>query len=148
MKSKYVTVKMKSAKVKILYANTAMKTIEETEVLIDNLNEKSLEKTAKTFVHEGCVFLQAEIVERIDGKIGIPMNVFLTFATPIVTVNDNEVQDLSDEANKYVQPKLNVICNEITRAKNRIKEIGLEAYEAEKEAKRKQYENVVANANN
>lgn len=142
MKSKYVTIKMKSAKVKILYANTTMKAIEEMVVLIDNLNEKSLEKTAKTFVPEGCVFLQASIEEKIDGKIGIPMNVFLTFATPIVTVNDNEVQDLSDEVNKYIQPRLNMICNDITRAKNRIKEIGLEAYEAEKEAKRN------ANANN
>lgn len=142
MKSKYVTIKTKSAKVRIKYADTVNMKLDSMEVFIENLNEKALEKTARTFVPEGLMFCEAEIIERIEGKIGIPMNVFLTFATPIVTVNENEIQDLSDEANKYVQPKLTILCNEITRAKNRIKEIGLEAYEAEKEAKRN------ANANN
>ena len=136
MKNKYVTIKTKSAKVRIKYADTVNMKLDSMEVIIENLNEKALEKTARKFVPEGLMFCEAEIIERIEGKIGIPMNVFLTFATPIVTVNDNEVQDLSDEANKYIQPRLNMICSDLTRAKNRIHEIGLEAYEAEKEAKR------------
>lgn len=105
----FVTINKKSAKVLIKYADTVNMKLDSMEVLIEDVNEKTLEKTAKTFVPEGLMFCEAKIIERIESKIGVPMDAFLQMAIPVVdTENLGEQPDLSKEINKY---KYNIIKN-------------------------------------
>lgn len=132
-KATFVTVKVKSLKVKIMYFDKNTNQVNTLETTVD-CNEKSLDKYCRTLIPKETIYLQTEVVESIDCKVGISKDVFDMLAIKVVELNGVEVLDLSSDTAKLKSNAINNLKNVLPAKIKRVEEIGFEAYEAERRA--------------
>ena len=134
-KAEFVTVKVKSLKVKIMYFNKSNNQVGTIETTVD-CSEKSLDKYCKTLIPDNTVYLQTEIVEKVEGRIGISADLFNLLAIKVVELNGNDVYDLSSDEAKFKNTVHNSLKNDVAKKLERVREIGFEAYTQERQQQR------------